>query len=137
LFNEDDDFFSFDINTPIPLVQYRDSHTWGKYCQRFMELDFYGEGQVNYNLHGSFGSSMINLLQTDIAGTPTYATNPNILSQLQQFLLKFSDFELDKQQISSMWDQQLENKETKKLFGTRYQKLQLQPLVFQFQFLQR
>jgi hypothetical protein len=102
-----------------------------------MELDFYGEGQVNYNLHGSFRSSMINLLQTDIAGTPTYATNPNILSQLQQFLLKFSDFELDKQQISSMWDQQLENKETKKLFGTRYQKLQLQPLVFHFQFLQR
>jgi hypothetical protein len=37
LFNEDDDCFSFDINTPITMVQYHNSHTWGKYCQRFME----------------------------------------------------------------------------------------------------
>jgi hypothetical protein len=102
-----------------------------------MELDFYREGQVNNNLHGSFRSSMINFLQTDIVGTPTYSMNPNILSQLQQFLLKFSDSELDKQQKISMWDQHLENKTTKKLFGINYQKLQLQPLVFNFQFLQR
>ncbi len=27
LFNKEDDFFSFDINTPIPMVQYRESHT--------------------------------------------------------------------------------------------------------------
>ncbi len=93
LFNEDDDCFSFDINRPIPMVQYRDSYTWGKYCQCFMELDFYGEGQINNNLHGSFPSSMMNFLQTDIAGSPTYSMNPNILSQLQQFLLKFSDSE--------------------------------------------
>ena len=78
------------------MVQYRDSHTWGKYCQHFMELDFYGEGQVKNNLHGSFRSSMINFLQTDIAGTPTYSMNPNILGQLQQFFLKFSDPELEK-----------------------------------------
>jgi hypothetical protein len=65
LFNKDNGFFSFDINTPIPMVQYCDSHTWGKYCQHFMELDFYGKGQVNNNLHGSFCSSMINFLETD------------------------------------------------------------------------
>jgi hypothetical protein len=110
LFNKDDDCFSFDINTPIPMVQYRDSYTWGKYCQRFMELDFHRERQVNNNLHGSFRSSMINFLQTDIAGTLTYSMNPKIFSQLQQFLLKFSDSELDKQQISSVWDKKLENK---------------------------
>jgi hypothetical protein len=81
-FNEDDDCFSFDINIPIPMVQYHDSYTWGKYCQRFMELDFYGEGQVKNNLHGSFCSSVINFLQPDIAGTPTYSMNPNILGQL-------------------------------------------------------
>ncbi len=79
-----------------------------------MELDFYGKGQVKNNLHGSFCSSMINFLQTDIVGTPTYSMNPNILGQLEQFLLKFSDPELEKQLISSMWDQRLENKETKK-----------------------
>jgi hypothetical protein len=84
------------------MVQYRDSYTWGKYCQRFMELDFYGEGQVKNNLHGSFRSSMINFLQTDIAGTPTYSMNPNILGQLQQCLVKFSDPELDNQLSSSM-----------------------------------
>ncbi len=134
LFNKDDDFFSFDIKIPIPLVQYRDSHTWGKYCQCFMELDFYREGQVKNNLHGSFRSSMINFLQTDIAGTPTYSMNPNIFGQLQQFLVQFSDPELDKRLLSSMWDRHLENNETKKIFGTSYQKLQLQPLLFHFQF---
>ena len=72
-----------------------------------------------------------------ITGTPTYSMNPNILGQLQQFLLKFSDPELDKQLIASMWDQHLEKKETKKLFGRSYLNLQLQPLVFHFQFLQR
>ncbi len=41
--------------------------------------------------------------------------NPNIHSQLQQFLLKFSDSELDKQQIASMWDQHLENKTRNKV----------------------
>ncbi len=117
-FNKDDDCFSFDIKIPIPMVQYRDSYTWAKYYQRFMELDFYGEGQVKNNLRGSFRSSMINFLQTDIAGAPTYSMNPNILGQLQQFLLEFSDPELDKRLISSMWDQHLENKETQKLFGT-------------------
>ncbi len=45
-FNKDDDCFSLDIKTPIPMVQYRDSYTWAKYCPRFIKLDFYGEGQV-------------------------------------------------------------------------------------------
>jgi hypothetical protein len=79
---------------------------------------------------------MINFLQTDIAGTPTYSMNPNIMGQLQQFLVQFLDPELNKQLLSSMWDQHLENIETKKIFGTSYQKLQLQPLLFHFQFLQ-
>ena len=30
-FNEEDEIFSFDTNTPIPMVQYHDSHNWGKY----------------------------------------------------------------------------------------------------------
>jgi hypothetical protein len=80
-----------------------------------MELDFYGKEQDNNNLHGSFCSSMINFLETDIAGTATYSMNQNILSQLQQFLLKFSDSELDKRQISLMLDQHLENSMTKKV----------------------
>ena len=112
-FNEEDDFFRFDINTPIPMVQYHDSHAWGKYCQQFMELDLYKKRQVNNNLHGSFCSSMTNFLETDIAGTPSYSMNPNILSQLQQFLLNLLDSELDKKQISSMWDQHLKNSMTK------------------------
>jgi hypothetical protein len=36
-----------------------------------------------------------------------------------------------------MWDGYLENNEAKKISGTSYQKLQLQPLLFHFQFLQR
>ncbi len=107
-FNKEDEFFSVDINTPISMVWYRDSHTWGKYRQHFMELDFYGKGQFNNNLHGSFRSSMINFLETNIAGTATNSMNPYILSQLQQFLLAYSTSGLDKKQISSMWDQEKE-----------------------------
>jgi hypothetical protein len=88
-----------------------------------MELDFYGEGQVKNNLHGLFCSCMINFLQTDISGTPTYSTNPNILGQLEQFLLKFSDPELEKRLISSMWDQHLENKETKEMVWNKLVKI--------------
>ncbi len=58
-FNTDDDCFSLDIKIPIPMVQYRDSYTWAKYCPRFIKLDFYREGQVKNNLHGSFRSRMI------------------------------------------------------------------------------
>ena len=125
-------FFSFDTNTPIPMVQYCDSHTWGKYCQHFMELDFYGKGQVNNNLHGSFCSSMINFLETDIAGNATYSMNPNILSQLQQFLMAYSTSGLDKKQNLPCG-----SKKKKLLFRTNYQQLRLQPLVFHFQFIQR
>ncbi len=64
--NKDDDCFSFDIQIPIPMVKYCDSYTWAKYCQHFMELDFNREGQVKNNLHGSFCSSMINFLQTEL-----------------------------------------------------------------------
>jgi hypothetical protein len=67
---------------------------------------------------------MTNFLETDIAGTPTYSMNPNILSQLQKFLLKISDSELDKQQISSMWDQHLDNKMTKKVVGKKLSKIE-------------
>ncbi len=56
---------------------------------------------------------MIEFLQTDIAGTPTYSMNPNILGEVQQFLRNFLDLDLDKRYLSSMWDQLLENKETK------------------------
>ncbi len=62
---------------------------------------------------------MINFLQTDISGTPTYSMNPNILGQLQQFLLKFSDPELDNRLKASMWDQHLENKETKEIIWNK------------------
>ncbi len=48
------------------MVQYRDSYTWAKYCRQFIKLDFYGEGQINKNLHGTFRSRMIEFLQTDI-----------------------------------------------------------------------
>ncbi len=83
---------------PIPMVQYRDSYTWVKYCPRFIKLDFYGEGQIKKKLHGSFRSSMIEFLQTDIAGTPSCSMNPNILGEVQQFLLYlFLDLNLDKQ----------------------------------------
>ena len=51
LFNEEDEFFSIDTYTPIPMVQFCDSHKWGKYCRHFMELDFYEEGQVKKIFH--------------------------------------------------------------------------------------
>ena len=73
----------------------------------------YGKGQVNKKLHGPFCSSMIDFFSTDLGGTATYLMNPNILSQLQQLLLKFPISELDTQQISFMWDQHLENSKTK------------------------
>ena len=56
---------------------------------------------------------MIDFLETNLGGTATYLMNPNIPSQLQQFLVKFSDSGLNKQLISSMWDQHLENSKTK------------------------
>jgi hypothetical protein len=60
---------------------------------------------------------MIEFLQTDIAGTPTYSMNPNILGEVQQFLRNIVDLDLDKRFLSSMWDQRLENKETEKNLG--------------------
>ncbi len=45
-FKKDDDCFSLDIKKPIPMVQYRDSYTWAKYCPGFIKLDFFGEGQI-------------------------------------------------------------------------------------------
>ncbi len=83
----------------------------GEYCQHFMDLDFYGKGQVKKNLHGSFRSIKINFLQTDISGTSTYSMNPNIMGQLQQFIVQFLDPELDKKLLSLMWDRYLENNE--------------------------
>ena len=76
LFTEEDESFSFDANTPIPMVQYCDSHTWKKYCEYFMKLDLYGEGQVSKKLNGPFDSSMIDFLSTDLDGTATYSANP-------------------------------------------------------------
>ncbi len=78
------------------MVQYRDSNTWAKYRPRFIKLDFYGKGQIKKDLHGTLRSRMIEFLQTDIAGTPTYSMNPNILGQTEQFLVKFLDPDLDK-----------------------------------------
>ncbi len=113
-FNKEHESFSFDINTPIHMVQYCDSHTWRKCCRHFINLDLYEKGQVNKKLHGPFCSSMIDFLSTDLGGTATYLMNPNILSlsQLQQFLLTFSISKLDTQQISSMCDQHLKNSKT-------------------------
>ena len=45
---------------------------------------------------------MIEFLQTDIAGTPTYSMNPNILGEVQQFLRNFLDLDLDKRYLSTM-----------------------------------
>ncbi len=70
-----------------------------------------------------FCSIMINFLQTDIAGTPTYSMNPNIMGQLQQFFVQFLDPELDKQLLSSMWDQYLENNETKENIRNKLSKI--------------
>jgi hypothetical protein len=66
---------------------------------------------------------MIEFLQTDIAGTPTYSMNPNILGEVQQFLLNFLDPDLDKGYLSSMWDQHLENKETKSKIWNKLAKI--------------
>jgi hypothetical protein len=57
---------------------------------------------------------MIEFLQTDITGTPIYSMNPNILDEVQQFLLNIVDLDLEKRFLSSMWDKHLENKETKR-----------------------
>ena len=66
---------------------------------------------------------MIEFLQTDIAGTPTYSMNPNILGQIEQFLVKFLDPDLDKRYLSSIWDQHLENKETNEKIWNKLAKI--------------
>ena len=108
LFNKKRESLSFNTNTPIPIVQYCDSHTWTKYCEYFMELDLYGERQVNKKLNGPFRSSMIDFLRTNLGGTATYSANSVILHQLQSFLKNLSISELETQEISSLWDQHLE-----------------------------
>ena len=104
--------FNLNIKKLIPMVQYRDSNTWAKYCPRLIKLDFYKKCKIKNDLHGTLRSRMIEFLQTDIAQTPTYSMNPNIVGEVQQFLLNIVDLDLDKQSLSSIWDQHLENKET-------------------------
>ena len=70
-FQNYDESFSLNINKPIPMVQYRDSNTWAKYCPRLIKLDFYKKCQIKKDLHGTLCSRMIEFLQTDIAETPT------------------------------------------------------------------
>jgi len=111
-FQNYDESFSLNIKKLIPMVQYRDSNTWAKYCPRLIKLDFYKKCQIKKDLHGTLRSRMIEFLQTDIAETPTYSMNPNIVGEVQQFLLNIVDLDLDKQLLSSMWDRHLENKET-------------------------
>ncbi len=86
-FQNYDESFSLNINKPIPMVQYRDSNTWAKYCPRLIKLDIYKKCQIKKDLHGTLRSRMIEFLQTDIAETPTYSMNRNILGEVQQFLL--------------------------------------------------
>jgi len=39
-FNEEDESFSFGTCKPICMIQYGDSHTWGKYCKISWKLIF-------------------------------------------------------------------------------------------------
>ena len=94
-----DESFSLNIKELIPMVQYRDSNTWAKYCPRLIKLDLFKKGQIKKNLHGTLRSRMIEFLQTDIAETPTYSMNPNIVGEVQQFLLNIVDLDLDKQSL--------------------------------------
>jgi hypothetical protein len=81
-FNEDDESFSYGIRKPIRMVQYGDSHTWGKYCKIFIEVDFYEKEQVKKNVDGSFRSSLIDFLQTDFTGISIYSMNADILTEI-------------------------------------------------------
>ncbi len=45
------------------------------------------------------------------------------MGQLQQFIVQFSDPELDKNLLSSMWDRYLENKETKEMVWNKLVKI--------------
>jgi len=48
-----------------------------------------------------------------VTGTSTYSINADILTELFQFLKVFSNSEVNKESISSIWDQHLENRKTR------------------------
>jgi len=88
-----------------------------------MEVDFYEKEQVKKNADGSFCSSMIDFLESDITGTSTYSMNADILTELLQFLKVFSNSEVNKESISSIWDQHLENRKTHNVISARLMKI--------------
>ena len=88
-----------------------------------MVIDFYEKEQVKKNADGSFCSSMIDFLESDITGTSTYSMNADILTELLQFLKVFSNSEVNKESISSIWDQHLENRKTHNVISARLMKI--------------
>ena len=56
-------------------------------------------------------------------GTATYSMNVDILIELLQFLKVFSNSEVNKESISSIWDQHLENRKTHDVISARLMKI--------------
>ena len=56
-------------------------------------------------------------------GTSTYSMNVDILIELLQFLKVFSNSEVNKESISSIWDQHLENRKTHNVISARLMKI--------------
>ena len=56
-------------------------------------------------------------------GTSTYSMNVDILIELLQFLKVFSNSEVNKESISSLWDQHLENRTTHDIISARLIKI--------------
>jgi hypothetical protein len=101
--------FTLSTTRPICIVQYHDSYTWAKYCQRLFPFDV---SQVtNTGLHESFHKSMIEFLQTDINQYSSYMVDQVILDKLQKFLQDMLLSSSDAQQISNSFDRHLKDEE--------------------------
>jgi hypothetical protein len=118
-FNEDisDDVFTFGISMPICMVRYRDSFTWSKYSCHLFPNEFQNDfskmmiSEMN-NVDDLFRQNMTEFLQTDIEGSLDFSLNAITIQSLENYLKTFYMPPLDINQISSIWDQILQNPKT-------------------------
>jgi hypothetical protein len=118
-FNEDssDDVYTFGISMPIRMVQYQDSFTWSKYSHCLFQNDLPNDfpkmmiSEMN-NVNDLFHQNMTEFLQTDIDGSFEFLLNAITIQSLEKYLKTFYTPPLDIDQISSIWDQIIQNSKT-------------------------
>ncbi len=112
-FNDDGlgDLFTIGISIPICMVQYQDSFLWSKYCHCIFPFHLSRMISEMNNVHESFHQNMTEFLQTDIDGSLDFSLNPiTIESLFEKYLKTFCKPPVDIEQISSIWDLLLTNK---------------------------